>query len=274
MDAKTPTPMYASMRIFDLSLGEMLWSRRTVFMALVVGLPVLLALVVRVLFELGAPIRIGGGAAAGPVIFGLMIWVFFVRFSVPVLAVFYGTSLIADEVEDKTITYLFSRPIPRAAVLLGKYLAYLVCTIFVVLPAIVLVWLLIVPIQGSLGPSFPDLLVDLALVALGLIVYGAVFALFGAMLGRPLLAGLVYIFGWETFVLLLPGYLKRVSVAYYLQGLVPHTMPGNSAVSLIQSIVRDIPTLPESLVFLGIIEVLCLWLAARSVTNREYVLEQ
>jgi ABC-type transport system involved in multi-copper enzyme maturation permease subunit len=274
MDAKTPTPMYASMRIFDLSLGEMLWSRRTVFMALVVGLPVLLALVVRVLFELGAPIRIGGGAAAGPVIFGLMIWVFFVRFSVPVLAVFYGTSLIADEVEDKTITYLFSRPIPRAAVLLGKYMAYLVCTIFVVLPAIVLVWLLIVPIQGSLGPSFPDLLVDLALVALGLIVYGAVFALFGAMLGRPLLAGLVYIFGWETFVLLLPGYLKRVSVAYYLQGLVPHTMPGNSAVSLIQSIVRDIPTLPESLVFLGIIEVLCLWLAARSVTNREYVLEQ
>jgi len=35
------------MRVFDLSLGEMLWSRRTVFMALVVGLPVLLAIVVR-----------------------------------------------------------------------------------------------------------------------------------------------------------------------------------------------------------------------------------
>jgi ABC-type transport system involved in multi-copper enzyme maturation permease subunit len=274
MDTKAPGTLYASLRIFDLSLGEMLWSRRTVFMALVVGLPVLLSLVVRVLFELGAPIRVGGGAASGPIIFGLMMWVFFVRFSVPVLAVFYGTSLIADEVEDKTITYLFSRPIPRGAVLLGKYLAYLVCTVFVVLPAIVLVWLLVVPIQGSLGPAFPDLLKDLGLVALGLAVYGAVFALFGAVLRRPLLSGLIFIFGWETFVLLLPGYLKRLSVAYYLQGLVPHTMPGDSAVSLIQSIVRDIPTLGESMLYLGLIELGCLWFAARTVARREYVLEQ
>ena len=50
---------------------------------------------------------------AGPAIFGLMIWVFYLRFTVPVLGVFYGTSLIADEVEDKTITYLFTRPIPK-----------------------------------------------------------------------------------------------------------------------------------------------------------------
>jgi hypothetical protein len=30
----------------------------------------------------------------------------------------------------------------------------------------------------------------------------------------------------------------------------------------------------ESLVYLGLIEVGCLWLAMRLVTNREYVLEQ
>ncbi len=112
------------------------------------------------------------------------------------------------------------------------------------------------------------------MVVLGLTVYGALFALFGAALKRPLLSGLVFVFGWETFVLLLPGYLKHVSVAYYLQGLVPHTMPGTSAVSLIQSIVRDVPTLGESLVFLGLIELVCLWLATRTVARREYVLEQ
>ena len=56
----------------------------------------------------------------------MMIWLLYIRFIVPVLGVFYGTSLIADEVDDKTITYLFTRPIPRGAVLLGKYLAYLV----------------------------------------------------------------------------------------------------------------------------------------------------
>ena len=92
----------------------------------------------------------------GPAIFGLMIWVFYLRFTVPVLGVFYGTSLMADEVEDKTITYLFTRPIRRGAVLFGKYLAYLGCTVFVVLPSVVLVYLLVVPMQGSLGGSFID----------------------------------------------------------------------------------------------------------------------
>ena len=192
-DAPRPTPsspgfLYAAMRVFDLSIGEMLWSRRTIFMGLVVGLPVFIAFVLRALFEFGAsPISVNNSAVSGPVIFGLMMWFFFVRFAIPVLGVFYGTSLIADEVEDKTITYLFSRPIPRAAVLVGKYVAYLACTVCVVLPGIVLVWLLVAPINGSLGATFPDLLADLALVLLGLTVYGALFALFGTALKRPLL---------------------------------------------------------------------------------------
>jgi len=279
-DASRPTPaapsfLYAAMRVFDLSLSDMLWSRRTVFMGLVVGLPVLIALVLRLLYEVGAPPLVAANRQmGGPVIFGLMIWAFFIRFSIPVLGVFYGTSLIADEVEDKTITYLFSRPIPRGAVLLGKYFAYLACTIFVVLPAVVLVWLLVVPIGGSLGLNFIDLLTDLGLLALGLAVYGAVFALAGAALKRPLLIGLVFALGWEPVAVVLPGYIKRFTVAFYLQGLVPHAMPQNSPMSLLQDLMREVPSLTESLFWIAVITAVCLWLAARSVTKREYVLEQ
>src|SRR5579862_5609384 len=76
----------ASFRIFDLSLNQMLWSRRTIFMALVVGLPVLISVVVRIVFEIGgSSLRINSAEVTGPVVFGLMIWAFFVRFSVPVL---------------------------------------------------------------------------------------------------------------------------------------------------------------------------------------------
>ena len=49
----------------------------------------------------------------GPVIFGGMIWLLYLRFVVPVLGAFYGTSLMSDEVEDRTITYLFTRPVPE-----------------------------------------------------------------------------------------------------------------------------------------------------------------
>src|SRR5690606_1119283 len=136
-----PSLATASARIFDLSLGEMLWSRRTVFLGLLVGGPIVIGLVLRSVDAMSVPaVRVDGVRLGGPDIFGLMIWFLFLRFIVPVLGVFYGTSLIADEVEDKTITYLFTRPIPRAAVLLGKYLAYLAVTVLVVLPSVMLVY--------------------------------------------------------------------------------------------------------------------------------------
>ena len=277
-----PAPGFvpSSLRIFDLSLGEMLWSRRTIFMILVVGAPVLIALLLRAIVALGAPLfedpRAGGPGVrlTGPAIFGLMIWVFYLRFTVPVLGVFYGTSLMADEVEDKTITYLFTRPIRRGAVLMGKYFAYLGCTIFVVLPSVILVYLLVVPMHGTLGGSFVDLVKDLILLALGLAVYGAVFAFVGTKFKRPLLIGLIFIFGWEQAALAFPGYLKRFTVAYYLQGLVPHAMPSDSVLSLVQSIFRESPSLAGSLAGLAVILALFLSWAAWTVERKEYVLEQ
>lgn len=277
-----PGTFTSSLRIFDLSLGEMLWSRRTIFMLLVVGAPVLLALFLRVLVFLGAPIMDQGQVQnqgqsvrmTGPAIFGLMIWVFYLRFTIPVLGVFYGTSLMADEVEDKTITYLFTRPIRRGAVLIGKYLAYLACTVFVVLPSVMLVYLLVVPMQGTLGGSFIDLVKDLALLAIGLAVYGSLFAFIGAKFKRPLLIGLVFVFGWEQAALAFPGYLKSFTIAYYLQAMVPHAMPNDGVVSLIQGIFRESPGLFTSLSWLAVIWAVFLGLAAWIVERREYVLEQ
>ena len=272
---RAPGFLASAFRVFDLSVSEMLWSRRTIFMGLVVGAPVAISLFLRLLDTLGAPVfRVNGTTMAGPAIFGLMIWVFYLRFTVPVLGVFYGTSLIADEVEDKTITYLFTRPIPKGAVLVGKYFAYLACTLFVVLPSVVIVYLCIVPIRGSLGGSFLDLLKDLALLAIGLAVYGAVFAFIGARFKRPLLVGLIFIFGWEQAALAFPGYLKKFTVAYYLQAMVPHAMPNDSVVSLIQGIFRDNPPLAVSLFWLAAIWITFLGLAAWVVERREYVLEQ
>jgi ABC-type transport system involved in multi-copper enzyme maturation permease subunit len=271
---KAPSYATAALRIFDLSVGEMLWSRRTIFMALVVGAPVLISLIVRAVDALGGSIQANGIKVPGPVVFGMLIWLLYLRIIVPVLGVFYGTSLIADEIEDKTITYLFTRPIRRGAVLVGKYLAYLVCTVFVVLPSVIIVYLAIVPMRGSLGASFIDLLKDLALLAIGLAVYGAVFAFVGARLKRPLLAGLIFVFGWEQAALAFPGYLKKFTVAYYLQALVPHAMPNDSIMSMVQAFFRDTPSLLVSLTCLLLILVAFLWASAATIERKEYVLEQ
>ena len=268
-----PTLATTAVRIFELSLGQMLWSRRSVFLALVAAAPVAVAGVIR--FAAFALPQINGERLNGAVLFGLMIWFLYVRFIVPVLGMFYGTSLIADEVDDKTITYLFVRPIPRGAVLVGKYLAYFVCTALLILPSVVLVYFLLVPIGGSsIGRSFPSLVVDLGVLAAGIASYGALFAWVGARLKRPLVIGLVFVFGWEPGVLLFPGYLKRATIAYYLQGLVPHTMPQESSVNILLQMFQEVPPVLLSLAALAGVTLVGVWLAARATETREYVLDQ
>jgi hypothetical protein len=273
-ERKSPSFLTASARIFELSLGEMLWSRRTIFMVLVVGGPVLLAIVARLLQASGIPaLRVNGVRIDGAGIFGMMMWVLFIRFIVPVLGVFYGTALVADEVEDKTITYLFTRPIQRGAVMMGKYLAYLVCTSLVVLPSVMIVYFMMVPFE-QVPATFGLLLKDLGILAIGLAVYGALFALVGAVMKRPLVIGLVFAFGWEQVAMLMPGYLKRFTLAHYVQALVPHAMPSDGAASLLQAVFREVPSAGTALFWLLFALAASLYLATRAIERREYVLEQ
>ena len=274
---RRPNYLASALRIFDLSLGEMLWSRRSVFLALLVGGPVVLALVSRLVWLMvpTESFRINGETVTGAGTFGLMIWLLYVRFIVPILGVFYGTALIADEVDDRTITYLFTRPIPRGAVLSGKYLAYLACTVLLILPSVVIVFFLMVPVGGNgVASAFPLLLGDLGMLAAGLAAYGAVFAWVGARVRRPLVAGLVFVLGWEPAVLLFPGYLKRLTVAYYVQALVPHAMPQDSAINVLMQVFSEVPAMLSSLLMLLVLTLGALWAAARTVESREYVLEQ
>jgi ABC-type Na+ efflux pump permease subunit len=272
----SPPLITSAIRIFDLSLGQMLWSRRSVFLGLLLGGPILIASALRIVDTLyRSGFHINGVRTNGATVFGLMIWILYIRFIVPVLGVFFGTALIADEVEDKTITYLFTRPISRGSVLLGKYLAYLVCTTLLVLPSVMIVFFLVVPTGGgSIAAAFPSLLTDFGMLAAGLMAYGAVFAFVGTRLKRPLIIGLVFAFGWEPAVLFFPGYLKRATVMYYLQALVSHEMPQDSAVALLMQVFREVPGVLTSLAGLALIIGLSLWFAARAVEQREYILEQ
>lgn len=204
-------------RVFELALADLLWGRRATFMALAAAAPVLLAVVTRLTLTSGTAVfMVNGGRVTTEGIFTTAMSVLYLRFIVPALGVFYGTSLVADEIEEKTITYLFTRPIPRGSIVLGKYLAYVVCALAVVLPSVALVFMVMVPF-ADMGALFRDLLIELAAISLGLAAYGALFLLAGVSFTRPLVGGLIFVFGWEQIALVLPGYLRRLTIAYYLQ---------------------------------------------------------
>ena len=244
-------PVFApTRRIFELALGEMLWARRTAFLSLAAGAPILIAVLTRLaLVNGGAVLTVNGNRIGTQAIFETAVSVLYLRFIVPALGVFYGTSLIADEVEEKTITYLFTRPIARGSIVLGKYLAYLLCVVAVVLPSLVLVFLIMVPFS-NMGTLFGKLLSDLGMLALGLAAYGALFLWAGVAFKRPLVGGLLFVFGWEPLALVLPGYLRYLTIAYYLQA-------GASGVAYVIAMA-----------------VAAVFLAMRTIERREYVLEQ
>jgi len=193
--------------------------------------------------------------------------------------VFANRHQAANLLAETLVAYKGQHPlilaIPRGAVLLGKYLAYLAATVLVVLPSVMILYFLIVPTGGgNLARAFPALVKDLGLLGIGLAVYGSLFAWVGSQFRYPLVTGLVFAFGWEQGIMIVPGYLKRLTIAYYIQGLVPHAMPQDGALSVLQVIVRDSLSAPISLMCLGVIWLGFLALAARTVARREYVLEQ
>jgi ABC-2 type transport system permease protein len=143
-----------------------------------------------------------------------------------------------------------------------------------VLPSVMIVYFMLVPFS-DVARSFPALVTDLGLMAVGIAAYGALFTMVGAWMKRPLVVGLVFIFGWEQFAMLMPGYLRRFTIAYYLQALVPHAMPADESVtSLLQSVFAENLPAPMSLLVLVAITVVSLILAMRIIERKEYVLEQ
>jgi hypothetical protein len=71
-----------------------------------------------------------------------------------------------------------------------------------------------------------------------------------------------------------PGYLRRFTVAYYLQSLVPHAMPSEGIGAVLNAVFSDTPSVTVSLAGLVVILAGSLFLASRAVERREYILEQ
>lgn len=266
-DTAQPLPFLAAARgVFTLSLDGMVWSRRSLMMAVLLGLPALFALVYRLVLAAHLPQQLSGFD-----LYAVVIAFYYVRNVLPLAALFYATALIADEVEGKTLTYLLTRPIRRNAILAGKYAAYLVTTLVLSLPAAVLTFFLLATARGwsGIGAAVPDLFRDLGVMALALAVYGAFFTLLGVSLRRPVIPGLLFLFVWELAANL-PGYLPRVTITAWLRSLVRHRPAHEGVADMFGQV------LPAALSLEVLAGMLIAFLAGAIwiFSTREYVMEQ
>lgn len=137
----------------------------------------------------------------------------FVLRIVALASAIFTTMVISQEVDQKTITYLLTRSIPRKTLLLGRFLASwlitaLLCTIATLLAAVFI-------LRSDIGQA--GIAKDLALVVIGTGAYGAFFLFLSLILNRAMIYCLLFAFGWETLVPNMPGDMRFLSLYSYLQ---------------------------------------------------------
>ena len=167
-----------------------------------------------------------------------------------ILSVVFSTGIIIQELEQKTIPYLLTRPMPRWRILLAKYLGAIVATT-------VTVWLADFAVALALfGPAklgASHLWKDMLILPLGALAYSGLFMLLATLVPRALLIGLAYAFV-EPLLSLLPGDWKKISLLSYLHALAPHLDAGDTTVSS-QVVAADISTWIAWTVVIGVIVV-------------------
>lgn len=266
-DTIRPVPFLQAVRAaWALSFESLLWSRRSFFVGLLLMFPALFAVLYRVARLADVSTR-----TSGLDVYGMLVSHFFIANALPLAALFYATALVAEEVEGRTLVYLVTRPVARAAILVGKFSAYLATALTLSLPAAVLSFLLLASTGGlaRLGEAAPGLVRDLGVMALALLAYGALFALLGVLLRRPLIPGLLFLYGWEL-VVYLPGKLPKFTLTAWLRSLVPYRVPSEGLSELLAT---GFPT-AESLLVLAGVTLVSLAAAVGVFTTREYVMEQ
>jgi len=142
-----------------------------------------------------------------------VVFTMYLSFLLPLFTLAYASGAVGTEREGRTLIWLFTRPLPRWAVYLAKFLG-------------VLPWCLLASVGGfavlclaggelgvrAFATYWP------AAVA-GTVGFAALFHLIGAIFRRPAVVGLVYVFFFETLVANLPGSLKQLSLNYYARSL-------------------------------------------------------
>jgi ABC-type transport system involved in multi-copper enzyme maturation permease subunit len=218
--------------ILRLEFRKTLLSMRSVPIYLLGGLPVVVAfgmVAIFLLFEAPPEFTTTNGAAH---VFAIFYHTFMLRFLVYFGCVWIFMNLFRGEVLDRSLHYYFLAPVRREVLVVGKFLsgwmtATLVFSASTVTTNVVLYsYFGIGPAADFLlkGAGFGYLLAYIGITALACLGYGAVFLVVGLFLRNPVVPALIFFF-WESINVFLPATLKKISVAFYLNFMVPVPLP-------------------------------------------------
>ena len=140
-----------------------------------------------------------------------VVFIIFLNFLLPMWSISFATEAMGGDRETNSLLWLLTRPLPRPAIYLGKFVAMLPWTLTLNLGGFSLLCLSAgAPGRETLRLLWPSVLC-------GSLAFSSLFFLIGAFFRWPAVVSIVYTFFLETILGNMPGYLKRVSLNFYTQ---------------------------------------------------------
>lgn len=135
----------------------------------------------------------------------------------PLATLVLATAAIGDEIEDRTLQYLTLKPMSRYRIVFEKLLAVAIVLAPLTWFGIAVAWA--ITAFGNFG-ALDDLLWPALVSSLVAITgFGSLFMLLSLFIQRALLAGVFYVFVWESALSqFLPG-IRSISIRHYTQSL-------------------------------------------------------
>ena len=253
--------MTADLALVRNALKDLVRPKKVAAALVLVAAPALLALAWRAGDRHRFDASVAYNALSAGLVFG---------FALVILSVVFGTGVISQEIEQKTIVYLLTRPLPRWRILFAKFAAaFLATTVTVWLATIALA----VVCFGFDGVGHSRLGRDMLILPVGALAYSALFLLLATFINRALVVGLVFAFGWESWVPNMPGSFQRISLMTYLRVLAPHPKPEAETLDISQVFSLLNPeTISQRVAWevLACVTAAALLLATIVFTSREY----
>jgi len=254
--------------VFAASTRELLRRRRLLFIGLACSLPLLLTFIWRMW---------GTEHFGAEQIFTNLVSSLYLSALVYVVGLAFGVPTVHDEVEGRTITYLFTRPVSKIAVYAGRLAAVqLLAGSLLALSLVVCFAVMTFGNFSAINLEFLKTYINhVWVILLATVVLTGLFAIFGTLFKRPLVWGFLYAFGWEGAVAKFPGKLQVWTLDFHFRNLMLREEDvQNNLLDAFRQLLTDQADIQWwiSLVVLLVAMVAFTWIGGWVFSRREYVI--
>ena len=220
--------------VFALTVRQLAGSRRLWLVLALVSLPLLAGLLFQAANATTTPAEFADDITRTMIASAIL----------PLVMLLLATAAFGNEVGDRTLVYLVTKPVARWRIVLPKFAASVLVGGVPVAVSGVLAVLLIE--QGDLGGA---LATGAGLLA-GAAAYGAIFTWAGLATRHALLIGLVYVFIWEAALAAYLDGIRFLSIRRYTLALV-HGLDSSRLASVDISLATSTAVIGTAVVLVG-----------------------